>query len=381
MKKKIFTVLGLMSGTSMDGADVSLIKTDGYDYFEQISNEFYEFNNELYKDLISLRKKINELKDLDENIVSIGEIEKKFTIFNAKIINEFVKKNGPKPELIGFHGQTVYHNIKEKISKQLGDGNLLSQLTNCTVVNNFRKQDIDNSGQGAPLTPIFHYLISKQINKKKKLTYPLNIINIGGITNVSTILGNEEIQKEIFAYDVAPGNCLIDEWVRKNSNKKFDENGFLASSGKVNELILNQSIDNFQISSIKDSMDINDFDISFAKGLNLEDGCSTLNEFTAYLISEGLKKINQINNIEVKNFIICGGGRKNKKLVENIYKYFGDKKLVIKDIDVYQFDGDFIESQAFGYLAVKRILNLPITFPTTTRCKNPSLGGQIIKNY
>ncbi len=370
-----------MSGTSMDGADVSLIKTDGHDYFEQISNEFYEFSNELYKDLISLRKKINELKDLDENIVSIGEIEKKFTIFNAKIINEFIKKNDPKPELIGFHGQTVYHNVKEKISKQLGDGNLLSQLTNCTVVNNFRKQDIDNSGQGAPLTPIFHYLISKQINKKKKLTYPLNIINIGGITNVSTILGNEEIQKEIFAYDIAPGNCLIDEWVRKNSNKKFDENGFLASSGKVNELILNQSIDNFQISSIKDSMDINDFDISFAKGLNLEDGCSTLNEFTAYLISEGLKKINQVNNIDIKNFIICGGGRKNKKLVENIYKYFGDKELIIKDIDVYQFDGDFIESQAFGYLAVKRILNLAITFPTTTRCKNPSLGGEIIKNF
>ena len=83
----------------------------------------------------------------------------------------------------------------------------------------------------------------------------------------------------------------------------------------------------------------------------------------------------------VKNFLICGGGRKNKKLVENIYKYMGDEKLIIKDIDAYQFDGDFIESQAFGYFAVRRILELPITFPTTTRCKNPSLGGQIIKNY
>ena len=381
MKKNIFSVLGLMSGTSMDGVDISLIKTDGYDYFEQISNKFYEFSDELYKDLIFLRGSISELKDLDNKFSIIDEIEKKFTLFNAQVINEFIKQEQTRPEIIGFHGQTIYHNSKAKISKQLGNGELLSQLTNCTVVNNFRKQDLDNYGQGAPLTPIFHYLISNQINKKNKLTYPINIINIGGITNVTTILDNKNIDKQIFAYDIGPGNCLIDEWVRKKSNKKFDENGSLALSGKANQLILNQSIDNFQISSIEESMDINDFDISFVKGLNLEDGCATLNEFTAYLISEGLKKINQINNIVVKNFIMCGGGRKNKKLVENIYKYMSDEKLIIKDIDVYQFDGDFIESQAFGYLAARRILELPITFPTTTRCKNPSLGGQIIKNY
>jgi anhydro-N-acetylmuramic acid kinase len=377
MKKNIFSVLGLMSGTSMDGVDISLIKTDGYDYFEQISNKFYEFSDELYTDLIFLRESISELKDLDNNFSIIDEIEKKFTLYNAQVINKFIKQEQIRPEIIGFHGQTIYHNSKAKISKQLGNAELLSQLTKCTVVNNFRKQDLDNFGQGAPLTPIFHYLISNQINKKNKLTYPINIINIGGITNVTTILGN----KEIFAYDIGPGNCLIDQWVRKKSNKKFDENGSLALSGTVNQLILNQSIDNFQIFSIEESMDINDFDISFVKGLNLEDGCATLNEFTAYLISEGLKKINQINNIKVKNFIICGGGRKNKKLVENIYKHMGDEKLIIKDIDAYQFDGDFIESQAFGYLAARRILELPITFPTTTRCKNPSLGGQIIKNY
>jgi anhydro-N-acetylmuramic acid kinase len=291
MKKNIFSVLGLMSGTSMDGVDISLIKTDGYDYFEQISNKFYEFSDELYKDLIFLRESISELKDLDNKFSIIDEIEKKFTLFNAQVINEFIKQDQTRPEIIGFHGQTIYHNSKAKISKQLGNGELLSQLTNCTVVNNFRKQDLDNYGQGAPLTPIFHYLISNQINQKNKLTYPINIINIGGITNVTTILDNKDIDKQIFAYDIGPGNCLIDEWVRKKSNKKFDENGSLALSGKANQLILNQSIDNFQISSIEESMDINDFDISFVKGLNLEDGCATLNEFTAYLISEGLKKL------------------------------------------------------------------------------------------
>ena len=381
MKKKIFTALGLMSGTSMDGVDLSVIETDGYDYYSQISDKYYEFNDQLYKDLILLRESIRKSEDLQINSLLVDEIEKKFTLFNAEIINEFIKKEGIHPNLIGLHGQTIYHNAKDKISKQIGDGNLLSQLTKCIVVNKFRQQDLDNGGQGAPLTPLFHYLISKKIIKNFKLGYPVNIINIGGITNVTSILGNEEIQKDVLAYDIGPGNCLINEWIRKNSDKKFDNKGSLAHSGKTNELLLNQAIDNFEISSIEESMDINDFDISFVKGLSLEDGCATLTEFSAHLISENLKKINQMNNIDIKNFIICGGGRKNITLIKKIGQYMRNEKLVINDIDNFKFNGDFVESQAFAYLAVKSFLNLPISFPNTTRSTKPSLGGQINKNF
>ena len=381
MKKKIFTALGLMSGTSMDGVDLSVIETDGYDYYSQISDKYYEFNDQLYKDLILLRESIRKSEDLQINSLLVDEIEKKFTLFNAEIINEFIKKEGIYPNLIGLHGQTIYHNVKDKISKQIGDGNLLSQLTKCIVVNKFRQQDLDNGGQGAPLTPLFHYLISKKIIKDFKLGYPVNIINIGGITNVTSILGNEEIQKDVLAYDIGPGNCLINEWIRKNSDKKFDDKGSLAHSGKTNELLLNQAIDNFEISSIEESMDINDFDISFVKGLSLEDGCSTLTEFSAHLISENLKKINQMNNIDIKNFIICGGGRKNITLIKKIGQYMRNEKLVINDIDNFKLNGDFVESQAFAYLAVKSFLNLPISFPNTTRSTKPSLGGQINKNF
>ena len=381
MKKKIFTALGLMSGTSMDGVDLSIIETDGYDYYSQISDKYYEFNDQLYKDLILLRENVRKSEDLRINSSFVDEIEKKFTLFNAEIINEFITKEGIQPNLIGLHGQTIYHNVKDKISKQIGDGNLLSQLTKCIVVNNFRQQDLDNGGQGAPLTPLFHYLISKKIIKNFKLDYPINIINIGGITNVTSILGNEEIQKDVLAYDIGPGNCLINEWIRKNSDKKFDDKGSLAHSGKTNELLLNQAIDNFEISSIEESMDINDFDISFVKGLSLEDGCATLTEFSAYLISESLKKINQINNVDIKNFIFCGGGRKNITLIKKIGQYMRNEELVINDIDNFKFNGDFVESQAFAYLAVKRILNLPISFQNTTRSIKPTLGGQINKNF
>ena len=275
MKKKIFTTLGLMSGTSMDGADLSLIKSDGYNHIEHIYDKYYEFDEDLYRDLIALREELKNSADLKKKSIKINKIEKKFTLFNGKIINEFLDGINCKPDLIGFHGQTIFHNIKEKISKQIGDGHLLSQLTECSVVNKFRQLDLDNNGQGAPLTPIFHYLISQKINKEFKLSYPISFINIGGITNVTLILNNNQIKKDIFAYDIAPGNCLIDLWLRKNSNKKFDDKGSLAMSGKINELILNQAKDNFEISSIKESLDINDFDIRFVKGLNLEDGCAT----------------------------------------------------------------------------------------------------------
>ena len=378
---KIYTALGLMSGTSMDGVDLSLVETDGYEYFSQISNEYNEFNDELHKGLIFLRQSIKNSEDLLKNSSLISEIDKKFTIFNAKIINNFLNKNGSKPNFIGFHGQTIFHSARDRITKQIGNGNLLSQLTKCIVVNNFRQQDLNNGGQGAPLTPIFHYLISKIINEKYKLDYPISIINIGGITNVTTILSNDEIENNIYAYDIGPGNCLIDEWIRKNSNKKFDNDGSLAKFGKINELILNQAKDNFEISSINESMDVNDFDISFVKGINLEDGCATLTEFTAYLISEGLKKINQKIKNESRNLIICGGGRKNKTLIKKINENINHQKLTVKNIDEFDLNGDFIESQAFAYLAVKCSLNLPITFPNTTRCSTPSLGGQIIKNF
>ena len=340
MKKKIFTAIGLMSGTSMDGVDLSLVETDGYEYFHQIFDEYIEFKDELHKDLITLRLSIKNHEDFRKNSKLISEVDREFTIFNAKIVNEFIDRKGIKPNFIGFHGQTIFHSVKDKITKQIGDGNLLSQLTRNTVINNFRQTDLDNGGQGAPLTPIFHFLISKKINEKYKLDYPINIMNIGGITNVTAILSNEEIEKNIYAFDIGPGNCLIDEWIRKNSNKKFDYGGSLALSGRINELILNQAKDNFEISSINDSMDINDFDISFVKGNTLEDGCATLTEFTSYLISEGLKKINQYINCDVSKLIVCGGGRKNKTLIKGISQNLNNKKLIIKDIDEFKLNGD-----------------------------------------
>tara|TARA_B100001057_G_scaffold189880_1_gene190654 strand:+ start:511 stop:1656 length:1146 start_codon:yes stop_codon:yes gene_type:complete len=381
MKKKIYTSIGLMSGTSMDGVDLSVIKSDGSDQFSSIYNTYKEFDDGLYKQLVSLRDKISNSKDLQIHWKDIRDIEKEFTLFNSHLINDVIKNIDENIDLIGFHGQTVFHDPKIKISKQLGDGKLLSSLFKKVVINNFRQNDLNHGGQGAPLTPIFHTLISKIIQKKFKLKFPISVINIGGITNITQIKVDLNNSVNFFAYDIGPGNCLIDDWVRNNVSSKFDKDGNYANIGNVDDLIFNQAIDNFEIKSYETSLDVKDFDTSFVKGLSFEDGCATLSEFTAYLIADGLRKINKKNNINPNHYIFCGGGRKNKFLMRAIENYLGNENKAISDIDNYNLDGNFIESQAFAYLAIRSYLKLPISFPSTTRCKKTISGGDILQNF
>ena len=376
MKKKVFTAMGLMTGTSIDGVDLSLIKSDGLNYFTSILDKYYKFEANLKDRIIELRDEISTVEDIEKYSKNLKAVEKDLTLFHARIINEVSKEFKDNIELVGFHGQTILHKPDERTSLQIGDGKLLSQLVKKLVVNNFRKNDLDNGGQGAPLVPIFHKLISKIINKEFKISFPLNIINIGGITNITQISTIDKIR----AYDLGPGNCLIDEWIRKNSDKNFDENGLIGKSGKVNDLILNQAIDNFSNFSIDKSLDVKDFDISFAKGLSLEDGCATITKFTAYLIAENLKNLDKEED-DLNINILCGGGRKNNLLIENIKDFFTNKKIKFKNINDFELNGDFIESQAFAYLAIRSYLKLPISFPNTTRCKFPISGGVINKNF
>ncbi len=382
MKKKEFTAMGLMTGTSMDGVDLSIIKSDGYSEFVAILNSYFEFDINIHKKLINLRSKILSVEDFERNFDELEQLEREITLFHAKIIQKASRDYDNEIDIVGFHGQTIYHNPELKFSKQLGNGKLLSQITKKLVVSDFRQNDLQNGGQGAPLTPIFHKLISEIINKKFQIKPPVHIINIGGITNITQVNSfNENKISDLFASDIGPGNCLIDEWVRKNSNKKFDDSGNIAKSGKVNELIYNQAIDNFEIKSYRKSLDISDFDLSFIKGLSFEDGCATITKFSAFLIARGIEWIKDLNNKNEGIFLVSGGGRKNDFLISCINKELKNLKIELKNIDEYRFNGDFVESQAFGYLAIRSFLKLPISFKNTTNCNNPTVGGKVNKNF
>ena len=382
MKKNLYTAIGLMSGTSMDGIDASLIKSDGLNEYTNILDDYYKFDNELYQKLIELRSLIFNEDDLHKYSKDVNQLERELTIFHSKIVNKISEKYQNKIDLIGFHGQTIFHEPNIGVSKQIGDGKLLSQLTKKKVVYDFRQNDLANGGQGAPLVPIFHNLLSKILNKKNKVKYPICFLNIGGISNITITEDNDLKTEKLKAFDIGPGNCLIDLWIKKNSKYKYDDKGQIGKSGTVDSLILNQAIENFSIDSYDKSLDIKNFDISFAKGLSLENGSATITSYTTHLIVKGIEYANKFNKNNKTKYLISGGGRKNNFLIDSIKKNLIDyKNIDIELIDRYNFNGDFIESQAFGYLAIRSFLDLPITFPNTTGCKISVSGGKVIKHF
>ena len=220
--EKNYIALGLMSGTSMDGVDASTIISDGNKgKITSLKNQYFEYDKDLYQKLTNLRDKITNSKDLKKYIVELNLIEKEITLFHAKIVNEMTQSQLKyKVDIVGFHGQTIFHNASEKLSIQLGDGKLLSQLIKKKVVYNFRQKDLKNGGQGAPLTPIFHQILVRNISLS---WWPVIALNIGGITNVTSVSRlypsdlTDNKDYKLFAEDIGPGNCLVDEWIRKNS--------------------------------------------------------------------------------------------------------------------------------------------------------------------
>ncbi len=365
---KSYYSLGLMSGTSGDGVDASLVISDGNEKFELIFNEYDGYSQDIFEEFHELKEKILNFEDIAKYSKKINELERKITLFNSTAVKKIKdkllqQKKNIKIDFIGFHGQTILHIPEKKISIQLGDAKLLSQLTNTKVIYKFRENDLKNGGQGAPLAPIFHQLL---VNKNK-IELPSTILNLGGIANITTI----DKKNNISSSDIGPGNCLIDNWVRLNSKMLIDEGGKIAKSGKINKIILDQSLENFYENSIskKLSYDTNDFQVSFVRGLSLEDGAATLTEFTAEICSK---------KIITDKVYVCGGGRKNYFLLERIKK---KSKCEIESIDNLNIDGDFVESQAFAYLAIRSFLKLPISFPETTGCKKSCSGGELIKNY
>ena len=209
---KIYTAMGLMSGTSLDGVDVSIIESDGIREYRSILDRYFKYDSELIKKVLKIRDKISSSEKLTSYVDEIRVIEREITLFHVKAVKETIETSKIDIDLIGFHGQTIFHNSKNKISKQLGDGKLLSQLTKKKVVYNFRKNDLENGGQGAPLTPIFHNLLANNINKKFNLGFPINILKIGGIANITSTSDWKNLWQtnKINAYDIGPGNCLID---------------------------------------------------------------------------------------------------------------------------------------------------------------------------
>ena len=361
-----FIAVGLMSGTSLDGIDASIIKSDGEDDLEIIDNKYLVYPKDFRERLSSFIQIIDSKERIKENINIYKSLERDLTLHHSRICQNIIRENKCKVQLVGFHGQTIIHKPKDGYSIQMGDANLLSQILKQKVISNFRANDIKHGGEGAPLAPIYHKLLSKKFH----VNNPILILNIGGISNITYC--NKDV---ISAKDIGPGNVLIDEYLKKTKGISFDKNGCIASSGSINYDIINQFYEHEFYNTVdKNSYDRNEFDFNFVKGLEFEDAVATLTYFTALVISKNIKKKFK-NEIDI---ILCGGGRKNLTLIKHIKKIL---KCKIKSTDDFNVDGDYIESQAFAYLSIRSYLKKPISFPSTTNVKLTVTGGEIKMNY
>ena len=353
MLEKHTKAIGLMSGTSADGVDVAYIDTDGKEFVFFGPSQSFGFPRALKDRLINTK--------VDDETNSI--IEKHLTLFHFDSIKKFMKINHLNKhniDLVGFHGHTIYHNPLDRVTVQLGDGKLLAKCLEIPVINDFRSEDVKNGGEGAPLTPIFHSVLAK------KLTKPVAILNIGGVANVTWV--GKQID-ELMAFDVGPGNAMIDDWVFSQGLGDYDKNGCIAAKGFVNADILNRylSHDFFQQKPPK-SLDRNSFSLELVKGLTIEDATATLSEFAA----ESVRKSQVFFPSPVTQWIVCGGGRLNGELMRML-----EVKLdapVVRSEEV-GWDGDALEAQAFAFLAVRSKMKLPLSFPNTTGVKNSTVGG------
>ena len=364
---RIFFSLGLMSGTSMDGIDVSIIKSDGEGYAEVIDDMYLKYDNKLRSYIAKIVKFCFSKDEFIKLSRKIKDLEKEITLCHSKACKLILKKNeNIKIDLIGFHGQTLLHKPEKGYSIQIGDSHLLSKITKTTVVSNFRDNDILNGGQGAPLSPLYHQLIMTRIKSK----LPSAIINIGGISNITYM----ESQNKIISFDIGPGNYLIDGWIRSNTKMEFDKDGVIAKSGQANKRIINKFLKEPYYKKIyPKSLDVKDFNFKSLKKMDLKDGSATLSMLTVQTICNAINSFVKYPNL----VLVSGGGRKNKFIIDNINKKL--KKPIIL-IDRFGLNGDFIESQAFAYLAVRSYLKKFITLPTTTGVKNPCAGGMVFKN-
>lgn len=419
--------IGLMSGTSMDGIDAALLETDGEsqvisrgkhsipytsemkillraaekamqyakgheteanEYFMNalalyLSDELNYSSIQLQKAMLHLQEYVNAFLKTNLKEIQLTHVIKISTLLHAEVITQLHKKlnlTSSTVDCIGYHGQTLYHQPHLKKTIQVGDGLLLAQLTQITVINNFREKDVSLGGQGAPFAPLYHQALAV----RDQLT-PVAIINCGGIANISLILS--DTIEDVFGFDTGPGNGLLDKFVKKMTQGQFsmDQDGQFAAAGVVNKEVLEQLMNHsikknsyFTLPPPK-SLDLEDIQwIPKLDQLSLADGCATLTAFTTVCILLGISSLK--SKLSPTQFIISGGGAFNpvicNELQTRLDHYF-NQPILLKTAQEIGWDAQALEAELMAYFAVRSLKQLPLSTPHTTGVPYPVSGGDI----
>lgn len=354
----------MMSGTSMDGIDIALLETDGERVEALGPTGGRGYTPEEREILRSAVSEAAFLRDRDRRPPLLAEAEDLITETHAQALEDFLSEyeiGSDEIDVIGFHGQTVLHRPEERLTVQLGDGQRLADLTGIPVVYDFRAHDVAQGGQGAPLVPVYHQALALS----SELSLPAAVINIGGVANL-TWIGPDG---DVLAFDTGPGNALIDDWVQQTAGMTHDENGALAASGRADTKRLEGMLRNaYFLRKPPKSLDRNAFSLSPIAGLSPEDGAATLTAFTAAALVLSLAHL----PAPPSAYVVVGGGARNGTLMAAL-----DKLLPGRFVDAEElgWSADNIEAQAFGFLAVRSLYGLPLSFPATTGVPWPLTGG------
>lgn len=361
----LLPILGLMSGTSIDGIDSSILYTDGVTFERTKFNTINPYSNKTKSLLVkALANPIQFIKSKTK----MNELNLAVTLDHAKASQKLLNNFEEKIKLVGFHGQTIFHDPEKNFSIQLGDASLLSKLLKTNVVHQFRKADLNAGGQGAPIAPIYH----KAIIEKLSLDLPAVIINLGGICNLTYWNGNE-----LIGFDTGPANSLMDSFMQNNLNLPYDCDGKVSASGIPNlELVEDYCNANYFEKPFPKSLDrLTLFkNNNYKKIINLEpkEAMSTLCHIT-------LKSIEKAYNLlpkKPKVTIITGGGQKNKFLVSLLKHHIFGEVLTSQEMNL---PGDYIEAELIAFLAARNYFGLPATFPSTTGASKEIICGEHIR--
>jgi anhydro-N-acetylmuramic acid kinase len=363
--------VGLMSGTSQDGIDVALVDTDGEKITQLGSTVCRPYTGPERR---LLRRATEAAADLTERTARpdiVAEAERLINDAHAEAVETFLTANALRPvnvTAVGFHGQTLLHRPERALTLQIGDGPALAARLGIPVVYDFRAADVAAGGQGAPLAPVFHRALVRQLHRDP----PIAVVNLGGVANLTFIDGDE-----LIACDTGPGNALLDDFLGQRAGDPLDTDGRKAAAGKVDEAIVERLLRHpfFALPPPK-SLDRNDFRGWVGEaldGIGIENGAATLTALTAAAIARTIAHLPR----PPVSWIVAGGGARNPTLMRMLAERLAPAR--VETAHAVGWSIDSLEAQAFAFLAIRSLRGLPITFPSTTGAPRPMTGGVLAK--
>ncbi|MCP8936961.1 anhydro-N-acetylmuramic acid kinase [Alsobacter sp. SYSU M60028] len=356
------TAVGAISGTSMDGIDVSLVETDGDLAVRPGPGRTYPYAPELRAELLDLLRD-PAIAETDP----LAGLEARVSDAHADAVLAFLRDfaiDKARVDVVGLHGQTVWHRPEKRFTRQLGDGPRMARRIGLDVVNRFRHADVAAGGEGAPFAPLYHRALAAT------LPQPVMVLNLGGVGNVTYIDGDT-----VIAFDTGPASALLDDFVLKRLGKPFDEGGRLAASGAPDAAMVARLMRHpyFDRPAPK-SLDRNDFHAwaEAVQSLGDAEGAATLAAFTVASAADALRHVPRAP----LRWLVTGGGRLNATFMRLLAERLG---VPVDPVEAVGWNGDFIEAQCFGYLAVRSLAGLPLSLPTTTGAPKPMRGGELWK--